>query len=75
VAVFALTVDLNVNKQPNVSKLWLVADQDVNWFLVWQLVDFYVTTQVAPLAGHITEALFYLQRRLDNEMQESGRIS
>jgi hypothetical protein len=74
--VFALTVDLNDNKQSNVSKLWLVGDRDVNWFLVvWQFVDFYVTTQVVPTSGHRTEALIYLQRRLDDEMQESSRIS
>jgi hypothetical protein len=36
-------VDLNDNQQPNVSKLWLVADRDVNWFLVLWFVDFYVT--------------------------------
>ncbi len=41
--VFASEVDLNDNQQPNVSKLWLVADRDVNWFLVLWFVDFYVT--------------------------------
>jgi hypothetical protein len=74
--VFALTVDLDSEtKQPLVSKLWSVVDKDVNRFLVRQFVDFYVTTQQTPGKGHITEALVYLQRRIDDEMQECGRIS
>jgi hypothetical protein len=73
--IFASTVDVDDNQQPKLFKLWLVSDQNVNWFLVQRFIDFHVTCQESSPACHITEALVYLQRRLSDVMQESGRIS
>jgi hypothetical protein len=72
---FASTVDVDTDKKPRCSKLWLVAAHDVNRLLVRRFIDFFVKTRPIPSAGHITEALCYLQRRLSDEMQECGTIS